>query len=152
MPNSFDHRSWFICASIENLWSSGLLKSSEGLVLGTDIWTTHAEAIVRVKSSELEIKKPWWLWRWLILSGCQNGSPQKQSFSGLQSHRWSFLMKVLLWLLGSNHFFKDYMWLHFQSRQFLNFIDVKLKSMFSILACLVLEVWINCQWTYFEWS
>ena len=39
---------------------------------------------------------------------------------------------------GSNYFFKDYMWLHFQSRQFLNFIDVKLKSMSSILACLVL--------------
>jgi len=36
-------------------------------------------------------------------TGCRNVSHEQQSFSGLQSPRWSFSIKVTL-LLGSNHF------------------------------------------------
>ena len=38
-----------------------------------------------------------WLWRWLLhslLKGCWKVSFQQQSFSGLQSPRWSFSIKV----------------------------------------------------------
>ena len=62
-----------------------LLESCERLLLATNVSTTCAEAIFKVKSHDSEYG---------IHTGCWNVSCKQQSFSGLQSPRWSFSIKV----------------------------------------------------------